>query len=58
MANAKKCDRCGAFYDEIINPNLRIEEHNYPFVNYIDLCPQCVEELKQWLNSKNLLKIK
>ena len=61
MANAKKCDRCGAFYDIKENPILSIERTGTPYINnkyskYIDLCPQCLEELKQWLNLKKSTK--
>ena len=58
MADAKKCDRCGAFYVMYVNPILSIEKDLHPYPpQVIDLCPQCVEELKQWLEMKNLLKI-
>ena len=58
MADAKKCDRCGAFYVMYVNPILQITKDNHPYSpTHIDLCPQCVEELKQWLNLKNRLKI-
>ena len=37
MADAKKCDRCGKFY-----------EHGYGFYD-IDICPVCYAELEVFL---------
>lgn len=57
MASAKKCDRCGALYEMPVNPILRIKKDLYPYEpKYIDLCPQCYEELKQWLENKKSTK--
>lgn len=60
MADAKKCDRCGALYEKpVCNPILQITQDNHPYSPiHIDLCPQCYEELKQWLQDKNELKNK
>ena len=49
MANAKKCDRCGKYYDKndhkiwlyTASPDAR---------NALDLCDECVTELKKWLD--------
>lgn len=49
MANAKKCDRCGKYYDKndrkmwlyTANPDAR---------NALDLCDECVTELKKWFD--------
>lgn len=47
MANAKKCDLCGKFYERpICNDTVRIylESSIYPN-HYIDLCNDCYNEL-------------
>ena len=36
MALAKKCDRCGNFYDN----------------KSLDLCPSCKDSFEKWLNKK------
>lgn len=54
MSDAKKCDRCGRFYDIYGKGNNAV---GFRFVNkcdatlqpIYDLCPDCVEELKNWL---------
>lgn len=57
--DAKKCDRCGKFYDEYNvkdeqSPNsfrlLRKTENrvNYKLDEY-DLCPECMAKLQEWL---------
>ena len=63
MANAKKCDRCGAYYQEA-NPNLintiafavehiamKPEELKCISVieKLLDLCPPCTKSLKRWV---------
>lgn len=58
MANAKKCDRCGAFYmrdrDYILNeksakgfPVCGYQHQNY-FSDY-DLCPECHSQLRKFM---------
>ena len=63
MANAKKCDRCGAYYQEVeataieilANSMTRIFEsqtvlHNIAVIEkFIDLCPSCSASLKRWV---------
>ncbi len=64
MALAKKCDRCGKFYDlkginicgAIVN-GLKIigrdEQNNQIIKNiYFDLCPECLVSLAGWLKNK------
>lgn len=56
MSDAKKCDRCGKFYDayEPIN-----DASGFRFINswngalqgIYDLCPDCMEELTKWLTN-------
>lgn len=64
MANAKKCDRCGRFYEKrsidckTINSNfvknlegnLLMYEVNSSSGFYFDLCPICFRELMDFLN--------
>ena len=57
MANAKKCDRCGVFYE----PTGKRDEETHPYVlgrtgrigyfddMLVDLCPSCEEELKKFM---------
>lgn len=52
MADAKKCDRCGEFYNNEPRPSFIIIKNTYSFP-CIDLCPKCIEELKKWLELKN-----
>lgn len=64
MALAKKCDRCGKFYDPkdvnicgaIVNGLKLIsrDEQNNKAVKriYFDLCPECLVSLAGWLKNK------
>ena len=62
MANAKRCDRCGKFYQEV-DPNgiealanafrrfgtpQRVLQQIYVIEKFLDLCPSCSESLKRW----------
>lgn len=62
MALAKKCDRCGRFY-EPISKNIRrhmvnsiglISRQNtnngHTVLDVIDCCESCLMEFEQWLN--------
>ena len=54
MALAKKCDRCGKFYDP---KDVNICEANVNGLNlfgrvYFDLCPECLVSLAGWLKNK------
>ena len=63
MALAKKCDRCGKFYDEynfakddkningIMTLNLDEQDHYYTH-EPLDLCPSCKDSFEKWLNKK------
>lgn len=58
MAKARKCDRCGAYYDPY---EMRMGTHPVDYVycghndycggsgKSIDLCPNCMSELIAWL---------
>lgn len=62
MAVARKCDRCGAFYDRYNeNNNDSIENSNamafiihykndtYNTCKHFDLCPDCKDKLVNWI---------
>ena len=61
MANARKCDRCGNLYEEyntgnnnkkfnaIMPVNLDHKGQYYPH-KVLDLCPECMTKLTNWLN--------
>ena len=53
---AKKCDRCGALYEDFYTPDLTVKKYNHPYgETRIDLCPECNKQLEVFLfgNSKN-----
>lgn len=52
MANAKKCDRCGIYYDSD-DYKFRIARQENDFFksgSYIDLCNGCCENFNIWLS--------
>lgn len=60
---ARKCDRCGRLYEpecikidgEKVNSITTRETHkneNHLFGKKYDLCPNCLEELKGWMESQ------
>lgn len=66
MANAKKCDRCGNYYQES-EPNAFESLSNYfsgmvsqsevlhriaVIEKCLDLCPACSKSLKRWMKLK------
>lgn len=54
MALAKQCDRCGAFYQQKVSPNIQIRKYTYQRDYFdIDLCPDCQKKLETWLKEKN-----
>lgn len=46
MSNAKKCDRCGAFYDSYKSKYILVTNN---FNSIKDLCPVCNDALESWL---------
>lgn len=53
MANAKKCDRCGRFYEEPITPDLHLNRYIHGYgINEIDLCPVCRTGLEMFLDNQ------
>ena len=66
MADAKKCDRCGRYYQEVeptaldslaqaMSP-LLVPGHVYAkrsiIEKFLDLCPSCSKSLEKWLKGK------
>ena len=66
MANAKKCDRCGKYYEEREATPIETLAHSMEALivpktvmqnisvieRILDLCPSCSESLKRWANGK------
>lgn len=50
MSKAKKCDRCGAFY-EPYKTDIIIITKNSLQADGLDLCPDCMDTFKKWLNN-------
>lgn len=48
MSAAKKCDRCGSYYD-LYDYDIGIIKSEV-YHEFIDLCPVCHAALKDWLN--------
>lgn len=66
MANAKKCDRCGKYYDENVrfkvNSNgyrqnlssvTEMATGGYHWKNY-DLCDDCISDFKSFIGGRKL----
>lgn len=66
MANAKKCDRCGKYYQEF-EPNAfdslanvirsrvtpdGVRKQIYAIEKLLDLCPSCLRSLRKWVGTK------
>lgn len=49
MANAKKCDRCGKYYDKN-DRKMWLYNASPDARNALDLCDECVTELKKWFD--------
>lgn len=66
MANAKKCDRCGAFYEKNVRYEKSIGGRKYVIdgvclttsnddtVGCMDLCDECLGKLDRFLNGDEL----
>lgn len=62
MANAKKCDRCGAFYEKNVQypksigccktvaDGVCLSTKSGDTVDYMDLCDDCLSALDNFLN--------
>lgn len=62
MAVAKKCDRCGKLYEQYNNRNSKTDTNGLMLLNIdytmryfshdaIDLCPDCMAFLREWLET-------
>lgn len=49
MADAKKCDRCGKYYD-VKDRTVYLYNGAPRRNNPLDLCDECAADLKKWLN--------
>lgn len=64
MAAAKKCDNCGALYDQVLNKKIEYNAIRFgkvdPYMNWnsckhLDLCPGCLNAVTSALEkSKNI----
>ncbi len=58
MADAKKCDRCGKYYDQEINTNkisrIRTVNYNGTVLDGMDLCPECCESFGYWFSEPKI----
>ena len=53
--NAKKCDRCGALYENNLSWKYSVLKDCYPYSDQkIDLCNNCMYELEKWLKKGEL----
>lgn len=63
--NARKCDRCGEFYEEYgvkfagSEPNgifyaKRYDDDSYFPSKWFNLCPECMDELKKWIGDEGM----
>lgn len=66
MANAKKCDRCGRYYDENVrfkadkscdcerlSKVVEMTVGGYRYKGY-DLCDNCIEDFKKFISGRKL----
>lgn len=61
MANAKKCDRCGGYFDISSNNFNRLSLYNSYRTSdngkMFDLCPTCMANLRTWLDGKDTMLV-
>lgn len=57
MGHARVCDKCKKVLHYAPDAEIKIYYHPYGNLDY-ELCSECTEELKQWLNSNNPFNIK
>lgn len=51
MSEAKRCDRCGIFFESQLGGYMI--KKRWLSTQYIDLCAECYDELNEWLEKKN-----
>lgn len=51
---AKKCDRCGTYYDskpQHYSAGIRVKtKTGNTYLKSLDLCDECVQDLERWIN--------
>lgn len=52
MSNAKRCDRCGKFYEMGWQMKVMIKRARCSDSDRFDLCPKCHDKLTRWMNKK------
>lgn len=66
MAWARKCDRCGKFFDSkfdtiiditTYDENSRNVQFDCGLLPGLDLCPDCVESFKHWWANETVIPI-
>ncbi len=66
MSWARKCDRCGKFFDGRFNTSVELTtfdniQHEIEFdcglSGNLDLCPDCVESFKHWWANETVIPI-
>lgn len=65
MAIVRKCDRCGEYFDKpgILKPLYKVKLIGVGFISEHvvlyerDLCPKCMNALKEWLKLEDLCHI-
>lgn len=58
MSKARKCDRCGKFYDEYqADYHVTMKKGAYNCKS-LDLCPDCTNKLIKWLDKLQTEAIK
>lgn len=60
MADAKKCDRCGGYYDVAIKDDeiIRIRTLNRMgnSIKGYDVCPKCVKSFTNWIEEGRIVE--
>lgn len=53
--NAKKCDRCGKFYEKPnVKSDIKVIKYTHPCGEcFIDLCDECQKKLEDFLKGEN-----
>lgn len=66
MSSAKKCDRCGKFFESRFNVSVELTTYNNAQRNVefdcglypcLDLCPDCIESFKHWWANETVISI-
>ena len=59
MAIAKKCDRCGGYFDKDSSGyNQILIDNSFTLGNHLrvfDVCPTCMKQFMEWMNGKAVI---